>query len=49
MLLQQAVKTGLFDQLQVGSEVRLVIAHDESEKGLLASTVKPIGKRHLIG
>lgn len=45
---QNSVVDGSFDQLEVGSEVRLVIAYDESEKGPQASTVKPIGKHHLI-
>jgi ribosomal subunit interface protein len=37
-----------FDALEVGSEVRLVVAYDESPQGPQASTVTPIGKHHLI-
>ena len=37
-----------FDRLEVGSEVRVVIAEGESEKGSQASTVTPIGKHHLV-
>ncbi|NIA71450.1 HPF/RaiA family ribosome-associated protein [Pelagibius litoralis] len=36
-----------FDALEVGQEVRLVLAEGESEKGSQASTVKLIGKHHL--
>lgn len=45
---RNSVVDGTFEQLQVGSEVRIVVAYDESEKGPQASTVKPIGKHHLI-
>jgi cold shock CspA family protein/ribosome-associated translation inhibitor RaiA len=38
-----------FDQLAVGSEVRLVVAEKESAKGLQATTVTAVGKHHLIG
>ncbi len=37
-----------FDQLEVGSEVRLVVAVGESAQGPQASTVDPIGKHHLV-
>jgi ribosomal subunit interface protein len=37
-----------FDTLEVGNEVSLVIAEKEGEKGLQASTVKPIGKHHIV-
>ncbi|HEX9769638.1 MAG TPA: HPF/RaiA family ribosome-associated protein [Kiloniellales bacterium] len=36
-----------FANLEVGDEVRLVIAEGESDKGPQASTVTPIGKHHL--
>lgn len=36
-----------FAQLNVGDQVRLVVAEGESEKGPQASTVTPIGKHHL--
>ncbi len=37
-----------FDALEVGNEVSLVVAEEEGEKGLQASTVKPIGKHHVV-
>jgi len=37
-----------FDGLEIGSEVRLVVAERESAEGPQASTVDPIGKHHLI-
>lgn len=37
---------GAFSSLTVGSEVRLVIADDESERGPQATTVTPVGKHH---
>ena len=37
-----------FGHLNLGDEVRLVIAEGESVKGPQASTVAPIGKHHLI-
>lgn len=38
-----------FDKLEVGDEVRLVIAERESPHGPQASTVTAIGKHHLVG
>jgi ribosomal subunit interface protein len=38
-----------FDKLEVGSEVRLVVAERESAQGPQASTVDPIGKHHIVG
>ena len=38
-----------FDGLEVGSEVRLVVAERESAEGPQATTVDPIGKHHLAG
>jgi ribosomal subunit interface protein len=43
-----SVVDGSFEDLDVGQEVRLVVAYDESEHGAQASTVKPVGKHHLI-
>lgn len=44
---RNSVANGGFDQLEVGSEVRFVIAEGEGEQGPQASTVHPIGKHHL--
>lgn len=46
---RNSVVDGKFSQLEVGSEVRLVVAENESDKGWQATTVHPIGKHHLIG
>ena len=37
-----------FDSLEVGSEVRLVVAEREGVQGPQASTVDPIGKHHIV-
>ena len=37
-----------FDTLEVGSEVTLVVAEEEGVEGLQASTVKPVGKHHIV-
>lgn len=37
-----------FYKLEIGNEVRLVIAEEEGVEGLQASTVTPIGKHHLV-
>ena len=37
-----------FNSLQVGNEVTLVLAEEEGVEGLLASTVKPVGKHHIV-
>lgn len=37
-----------FATLQVGAEVRYVVAEDSSDKGPQASTVTPVGKHHLV-
>ena len=37
-----------FGELEVGSEVRLVIAESEGVEGSQASTVTPIGKHHIM-
>lgn len=39
---------GDFDKLEVGSEVRIVIAENEGVEGAQASTVTPIGKHHIV-
>jgi cold shock CspA family protein len=38
-----------FDQLKVGSEVRVVVAEGESPEGPQASTITAIGKHHIVG
>lgn len=38
-----------FDALDAGTEVRLVLAENESAQGPQATTVQPIGKHHLVG
>lgn len=43
---ENSVSGGL-DALQLGDEVRLVVAEDESEKGPQASSVVPVGKHHV--
>jgi len=45
---ENAVVNGGFAKLEVGSEVRLVLAFGESDKGPQASTVTPIGKHHIV-
>ena len=46
---RNSVVEGEFPALDVGSEVRLEIAYGESEKGPQATTVKPVGKHHIVG
>jgi cold shock CspA family protein len=43
---RNAVLNGAFDRLEAGSEVRFV--EEEGEKGAQASTVRLIGKHHLV-
>lgn len=45
---RNSVVEGSFDDLEPGSEVRLVLAYGESPHGPQASTVKPIGKHHVV-
>jgi cold shock CspA family protein/ribosome-associated translation inhibitor RaiA len=45
---RNAVVDDGFDRLTVGSEVRIEYATAESDKGPQASTVRPIGKHHLV-
>lgn len=44
---RNSVVNGDFERLELGSEVRFVIAEGEGEHGPQASTVHPIGKHHL--
>jgi cold shock CspA family protein len=46
---QNSVTDGHFKDLEIGSEVRIVIAEQEGEQGPQASTVAPIGKHHIVG
>ena len=43
---RNSVIEGEFDKLQVGGEVRFEIA--EGDKGLQASTVRVVGKHHIV-
>ena len=45
---RNSVVEGSFDDLAEGSEVRLVVAEKEGEKGPQASTVRPVGKHHVV-
>jgi ribosomal subunit interface protein len=45
---ENSVVNGKFAALTEGSEVRLVVAENESEKGAQASTVTPVGKHHIM-
>jgi ribosomal subunit interface protein len=44
---ENSVVDAIFANLQVGAEVRLVLAEGEGNKGPQASTVTPIGKHHV--
>lgn len=44
---KNSVLRGGFDALEVGSEVRLVVAEGESPEGPQATTVDPLGKHHI--
>lgn len=46
---RNSVVNGSFDDLEEGSEVRFVIALKEGIKGPQASTVRPVGKHHIVG
>lgn len=46
---ENSLAAGSFSQLQVGDEVRLVLAEEESERGPQATTVTPIGRHHPTG
>lgn len=45
---RNSVLEGSFDDLEPGTEVRLVVDERESGEGFQATTVRPIGKHHLI-
>jgi cold shock CspA family protein/ribosome-associated translation inhibitor RaiA len=45
---RNSVADDAFDTLEVGREVRLVIAEKEGIEGPQASTVTPIGKHHIV-
>lgn len=45
---RNTVVEGDFDDLSPGSEVRFVVIHGESAEGPQATTVKPIGKHHVV-
>lgn len=46
---RNAVVDDRFGQLEVGSEVRFVLAPDPGPQGPQASTVTPLGKHHIVG
>lgn len=46
---ENSVVGGAFRALEVGDEVRIVVAEGEGEKGPQAGTVVPIGKHHVAG
>jgi cold shock CspA family protein len=46
---RNSVTGGRFKDLEIGGEVRIVIAEKEGEKGPQASTVTPVGKHHIAG
>lgn len=46
---RNAVVDGGYDGLEVGDEVRFVLAPEPGEEGPQASTVHPVGKHHPIG
>lgn len=43
-----SVVEGVYDHLEIGDQVRMVVAYGESEKGPQATTVRPIGKHHIV-
>ena len=45
---KNCVVEGTFNKLEVGAEVRLVLAENEGIKGPQASTVKLVGKHHVV-
>ena len=46
---ENSVLRQAFSKLEIGSEVRLVVAEREGAEGPQASTVDPIGKHHIVG
>ncbi len=45
---RNSVSSNGFDHLEEGSEVRIVVAEKEGEKGPQASSIVPIGKHHIV-
>jgi ribosomal subunit interface protein len=45
---KNAVANGGFEHIEVGEEVRYVLAPDDGDKGPQASTVHPLGKRTIV-
>lgn len=45
---RNSVLRSAFDKLETGDEVRIVVAEGESAEGSQASTVDPLGKRHIV-
>ena len=45
---RNSVLNGAFEKLEIGAEVRFEVAEAESEKGPQATTVRLIGKHHLV-
>ncbi len=45
---RNSVVEGSFGDMKVGQEVRIVVANGEGEHGAQASTVRPVGKHHLV-
>jgi cold shock CspA family protein/ribosome-associated translation inhibitor RaiA len=46
---RNSVIEGGYDKLSVGAEVRFVASERESDKGPQATTVRPVGKHHIVG
>jgi ribosomal subunit interface protein len=46
---ENSVVDQAFSALDIGDEVRVVVAEGEGEKGPQASTVIPVGKHHVVG
>jgi len=46
---RNSVAEARFEDLEVGSDVRFVVAEKEGEKGPQASTVLAVGKHHVVG
>jgi cold shock CspA family protein len=44
---RNSVPEGRYDELEVGSEVRVIVAEKEGDEGPQASTVTPVGKHHI--
>jgi cold shock CspA family protein len=46
---KNSVVDGGFGNLELGDEVRVELSPEQSEKGPQASTIRPVGKHHLVG